>query len=93
MRRTHEPRRLLDEPRRFLSKDQCQALATRAMGFATGGGNTSLFIDTWWSGEMRWGRNRVTLGSDRFIGQLYRRCPGDRRRRHGKAAYGAERSA
>jgi predicted Zn-dependent protease len=70
MRRPDAPRRLLEEPRRFLSKDQCQALATRAMGFATGGGDTSLFIDTWWSGEMRWGRNRVTLGSDRRNNEL-----------------------
>ena len=59
------PRRLLDDARRFLSREECEALGRRAIGCATEGGNTRIGIDTWWSGELRWGRNRVTLGSDR----------------------------
>jgi predicted Zn-dependent protease len=66
----NDPRRLLEPARRFLSREECERLAQRAGAFATGGGETSIGIDTWWSGELRWGRNRVTLSSDRRTNDL-----------------------
>lgn len=65
-----EPRRLFDDARRFLSREECEALCRRAVGFAEGGGQTRIGIDSWWSGELRWGRNRVTLGSDRRSNEI-----------------------
>ena len=50
---------------RILSADECQAIAQRVFGFARGGGETRLFISSWWNGELRWARNRVSLASDR----------------------------
>ena len=37
----------------------------RACRFARGGGETGIMVFSWWQGELRWGRNRVTLSSDR----------------------------
>lgn len=65
-----EPRRLLDDARRFLSREECETLGQRAMGFAAGGGHTRIGIDSWWSGGLRWGRNKVTLGSDRRSNEI-----------------------
>jgi predicted Zn-dependent protease len=60
------PRRLIaeDDSRRFLSREECDALARRIATFADGG-ETQVRIDSWWSGELRWGRNRVMLAADR----------------------------
>lgn len=55
----------LDDRERFLSRDECAALIERIRGFAQGGGTTDVEITSWWSGELRWARNRVSLASDR----------------------------
>jgi predicted Zn-dependent protease len=50
---------------RFLSREECDALAQRVKSFAQGGGETEMEIVSWWKGELRWARNRVSLASDR----------------------------
>jgi len=55
----------LDDSLRFLSREECAALVERIRGFAQGGGNTEVDVTSWWSGELRWARNRVSLASDR----------------------------
>ena len=50
---------------RFLAKNECEAIARRAFNFASGGGRTVVRISSWWQGEVRWARNRVSLASDR----------------------------
>jgi predicted Zn-dependent protease len=62
--RRDQPIRLADSER-FLSKEACEALVRRIQGFAQGGGETEVEISSWWDGELRWARNRVSLGSDR----------------------------
>ena len=64
-RRTGGPIRLLDESRRILSSDECDAIAKRVRSFARGGGTSLVRISSWWNGEMRWARNRVSLAGDR----------------------------
>jgi predicted Zn-dependent protease len=54
-----------DDGLRFLSREACDALVRRIRGFVQGGGETSVGVNSWWSGELRWARNRVTLASDR----------------------------
>jgi len=55
----------LDDSLRFLSREECAALVQRIRGLAQGGGETEVDITSWWSGELRWARNRVSLASDR----------------------------
>ncbi len=55
----------MGESERVLSKEQCEAIARRVFGFAQGGGETRVAIASWWQGELRWARNRVSLASDR----------------------------
>jgi predicted Zn-dependent protease len=62
--RRGEPIRLLDSER-ILSRAECEAIARRAYNFASGGGETRVAIQSWWQGELRWARNRVSLASDR----------------------------
>jgi len=50
---------------RILSADQCDALARRIFALARGPGETRVSIVSWWNGELRWARNRVSLGGDR----------------------------
>ena len=54
-----------DDSLRFLSREECAALVERIRGFAQGGGKTEVAVTSWWSGEVRWARNRVSLASDR----------------------------
>ncbi|HEX6535947.1 MAG TPA: metallopeptidase TldD-related protein [Gemmatimonadaceae bacterium] len=63
--RDARPFSLAAEPRRFLSRDDCEALAQRVIGFARGGGETLLSITSEWTGELRWARNRATVAGDR----------------------------
>jgi predicted Zn-dependent protease len=49
----------------MLSEAQCRRIFERAHAFARGGGDTAVRIWSWWQGELRWGRNRPTLSSDR----------------------------
>src|SRR5690606_34712371 len=51
--------------RRILSREECESILERAHGFARGGGETRVLVMSWWQGELRWGRNRVSLSSDR----------------------------
>ncbi|MBX6331390.1 MAG: hypothetical protein IRY91_06065 [Gemmatimonadaceae bacterium] len=62
--RRDRPARLVDSER-ILSKDECEAIVQRVLGFARGGGETHVQITSWWQGELRWARNRTSLASDR----------------------------
>ena len=59
-----KPIRLLDS-QRFLSETDSRAVAERVFPFARGGGETRVQVGSWWQGELRWARNRVSLASDR----------------------------
>lgn len=50
---------------RILSSEECQAILERAKSFAKLGGDTAVLINSWWQGELRWARNRISLSSDR----------------------------
>ena len=65
MNRIFDRPRGLAEDERILSEEACDLLAKRVYRFARGGGDTQVFIQSWWNGEMRWARNRANLGSDR----------------------------
>jgi predicted Zn-dependent protease len=66
-RRTARSDRLirLDDSRRVLSREECETIMGRIRGFARGGGEIAAQVRNWWTGELRWGRNRVSLASDR----------------------------
>ncbi|HEU4588175.1 MAG TPA: metallopeptidase TldD-related protein [Gemmatimonadales bacterium] len=53
-----------DDAPRLLSKAQCEEIARRIFAFANGG-ETRVWLHSWWNGELRWARNRVSLASDR----------------------------
>jgi predicted Zn-dependent protease len=63
--RRAEPKRLLADEERVLTKAECEAIAHRVFAFARGGGETQIQIGSWTNGELRWARNRVSLASDR----------------------------
>ena len=63
-RRGDEPTRLV-EGQRILSSEECDEIFRRVVSFAKGGGETAVGISSWWQGELRWARNRVSLASDR----------------------------
>lgn len=50
---------------RILTSEDCRAVLERAHSFARGGGDTRVGILSWWQGELRWARNRMSLASDR----------------------------
>ena len=50
---------------RLLTAAQCDELFRRVQALARGGGYSSLMAESWWQGELRWGRNRVSLSSER----------------------------
>jgi predicted Zn-dependent protease len=59
------PARLLDPPR-ILTASDCRPLAERIGKIAAEMGvHVSLLLHSGWSGELRWGRNRASLASDR----------------------------
>ncbi len=58
------PLRLQDSDR-ILSERECRAIAERVFAFARGGGETKVFLSSWWNGELRWARNRTSLAADR----------------------------
>jgi predicted Zn-dependent protease len=62
--RGDRPVRLVDNDR-ILSKAECETIAQRIFELARGGGETLVHILSWWNGELRWARNRVSLASDR----------------------------
>jgi predicted Zn-dependent protease len=52
------------EHQRFLSQEQCRALADRVFDMTSGGGNTSINIGSFWHGNVRWGRNAINTAGD-----------------------------
>lgn len=56
---------------RFLSADACQALVKRALALASGGGITTLQLDSSWTGNLRWARNQVSTAGDVRDNELY----------------------
>ena len=48
----------------FLSEADCIALMHRAMECARGGGETGMDLESSWTGNVRWGRNRISSGGD-----------------------------
>ena len=50
---------------RILSAQDCETIAKRVFAFASGPGETSVDLTSWWNGELRWARNRTMLASDR----------------------------
>ena len=53
-----------DEPPRFLSRDSCAALIQQVLGYASGRGTTSISVWSNWRGDVRWGRNRISIAQD-----------------------------
>jgi predicted Zn-dependent protease len=49
---------------KFMTLDDCKALAERIMGMTSGGGHTRVSIESSWIGNTRWARNRVISGGD-----------------------------
>lgn len=55
----------LAEGKRVLSREECDEIFRRVSALARGGGDTKVELSSWWQGELRWARNRVSLASDR----------------------------
>ncbi len=49
---------------RFLSKEECIALGNRLVGMASGGGDTDVYLESAWTGNIRWARNQITTCGD-----------------------------
>ncbi|HXC25805.1 MAG TPA: metallopeptidase TldD-related protein [Gemmatimonadaceae bacterium] len=49
---------------RFLSQEDCQALAKRVADFALGGGETGIMLVSNWMGTLRWAQNQVSNSSE-----------------------------
>jgi predicted Zn-dependent protease len=65
--------------RHFLSEDECRSLLRRLVGFARGGGITTVNIDTRWTQRLSWARNDVSAVEDTQTNKLFIR----RLARHG----------
>jgi predicted Zn-dependent protease len=50
---------------RILDRKTVEELLRRTHSFVKGGGETRVSINSWWGGELRWARNRVSIASDR----------------------------
>jgi predicted Zn-dependent protease len=53
-----------DGERRFMSREQCQALLERCVALSTGGGDTRITITSWWEAGVQWARNRAHTSTD-----------------------------
>jgi predicted Zn-dependent protease len=62
--RSDRPIRLEDN-QRILSREECASIAQRIKRLAATGGETAVRMQSWWAGELRWARNRVSLAGDR----------------------------
>lgn len=51
--------------RRFLTQAECETIAQRAAELVKADSSLRLLVDTWWSAELRWARNRISLSSER----------------------------
>lgn len=49
---------------RFLSIEEAQALVKRAVALSSGGGQTTVGLDSQWTGNLRWARNQVITAGD-----------------------------
>ena len=49
---------------RFLSEDECHALATRIVGLTNQHGETRIAINSTWWNDVRWARNRVSMSGE-----------------------------
>ncbi len=50
---------------RVLSRAQCADVIHKIFQLVQGGGNTSVYLSSWWNGEVRWARVELTSLSDR----------------------------
>lgn len=57
--------RRIDDTGRFLSPEECERTARRVLELTKGGGDTTIVLSSWWTGELRWARNHTSLASDR----------------------------
>lgn len=48
----------------FLSATDCARLMRRVVGFARGGGDTQVDLDSAWIGNVQWARNRISSAGD-----------------------------
>lgn len=56
---------LLDKPAgRFLSREECDHIASETGKLANGGGMTRLRVQSRWLGNIRWARNQITSSGD-----------------------------
>jgi hypothetical protein len=60
-----KPNAWVPENARILSREESESIVKRVFALARGGGQTSLWVLGWWSGELRWASNRVSMASDR----------------------------
>jgi predicted Zn-dependent protease len=49
---------------RFLSAEECKALIQRVEQFAEGGGETTVYLNSGWIGNLRWARNHIISSGD-----------------------------
>ncbi len=49
---------------RYLSRDACRDLFHRLTALSSGGGDTSVTIESVWRGHLRWALNRITTSGD-----------------------------
>jgi predicted Zn-dependent protease len=62
--RGDRPARLEDRSR-MLTREEVATIVQRVQGFAVRQREVMVMVYNWWTGELRWGRNRVSLASDR----------------------------
>ncbi len=55
---------------RFLSTSECETLAKRAAAMAAGGGDTTISIQSTWTGNLRYARNNVTTTGDTRLNEV-----------------------
>jgi predicted Zn-dependent protease len=58
-------RTLAPEAALVMAREECEALAARIARFARGPGKTTVHVTSTWRGDLRWGRQRVTMAGDR----------------------------
>lgn len=49
---------------RFLSQSECEALINRARSMTAGGGDIALWVESGWSGNLRYARNQISTSGD-----------------------------
>ena len=68
MARYDSPRSLfdapLDDPARYMSREEAEALFQRVLGLTKGGGATLVTVNSTWRGALRWAGNRIISSGD-----------------------------